>query len=227
MASHASPAADFPAIEYDLNIHDGEVMTVFRLRDSGIRLVGDRIEWAIDRRPQQKALAGIKMIRLTTAVETPRGPMGATSCQILFRGGWAVTVFGGNSLSTDATDRRARRSSDLRPDRPHGPAVPVGMVPGPELRCSRAAHSRRCHSPRIIRTRRSGSLPPVSPAGARAPRTRRETQMLRHLQDQAHGTGARSSVSPGGAAAAAVAACPSGTAVWGPEWNPFGKQTVL
>lgn len=41
------PDADFPAVEYDLTIHDGEVLTVFRARDSGIRLVGDGIEWRI------------------------------------------------------------------------------------------------------------------------------------------------------------------------------------
>jgi hypothetical protein len=46
------------------------------------------------------------MIRLTTEVETRQGPMGATSCQMRFRGGRAVTVFGGNSLSSDAADRR-------------------------------------------------------------------------------------------------------------------------
>jgi hypothetical protein len=34
--------------------------------------------------------------------------MGATSCQIRFRRGSAVTVFGGNSLNPDTADRRAR-----------------------------------------------------------------------------------------------------------------------
>ena len=108
MASDAPPAAAFPAIEYDLKIHDGEVMTVCRLRDSGIRLAGDGIEWRIDGRPQRAALADIRIIRLTTEVEARRGPIGATSCQIRFRGGRAVTVFGGNSLSPDSADRRAR-----------------------------------------------------------------------------------------------------------------------
>ena len=82
VASDAPPAAAFPAIEYDLKIHDGEVMTVFRLRDSGIRLAGDGIEWRIDGRPQRAALADINIIRLTTEVETRRGPIGAISCQI-------------------------------------------------------------------------------------------------------------------------------------------------
>jgi hypothetical protein len=108
VASDTPPAADFPAIEYDLNIHDGEVMPPLRLRDSGIRLAGDGIEWRIDGRPQRAALADVKLIRLTTGGETRRGPMGTTSCQIRFRGGWAVTVFGGSSLSSDAADRRAR-----------------------------------------------------------------------------------------------------------------------
>jgi hypothetical protein len=108
VASAAPPAAALPETEYDLNIHDGEVTTVFRVRDSGIRLTGDRIEWRIDGQPQNAVLADIQAIRLTTEVETARGPIGATSCQIRFRGGGAVTVLGGNSLSSDAAARRAR-----------------------------------------------------------------------------------------------------------------------
>ena len=102
------PDADFPPVEYDLNIHDGEVTTVFRLRDSGIRLAGDGIDWRIGGDARRAALSDIRAIRLTTEVEGARGPMGATSCQIRFRWGNAVTVFGGNSLSPDAADRRAR-----------------------------------------------------------------------------------------------------------------------
>jgi hypothetical protein len=108
VTSDAPPAADFPAVDYDLNIHDGEVMTVFRLRDSGIRLTGDAIEWRIDGDPRRASLSDIQAIRLTTEVETSRGPIGATSCQMRFRGGRAVAVFGGNSLSPDAADRRVR-----------------------------------------------------------------------------------------------------------------------
>jgi hypothetical protein len=100
--------ADFSAVEYDLTIHDGEVLTVFRLRDSGIRLVGNGIEWRIGGDARRAALSDIRAIRLTTETETAQGPMGATTCQIRFRGGSAVTVFGGNSLSADAADRRAR-----------------------------------------------------------------------------------------------------------------------
>jgi hypothetical protein len=102
------PDTDFPPAEYDLNVHDGEAMTVFRLRDSGIRLVGDAIDWRIGGEARRAALSDIRAIRLTTEVETARGPAGATSCQIRFRWRGAVTVFGGNSLSTDAADRRAR-----------------------------------------------------------------------------------------------------------------------
>lgn len=47
MASSA-PDADFQAANYDLDIHDGEVTTVFRRRDKGIRLAGDGIDWRID-----------------------------------------------------------------------------------------------------------------------------------------------------------------------------------
>jgi hypothetical protein len=104
----SGPDADFPAVEYDLNIHDGEVLTVFRLRDSGIRLVGNEIEWRIGGVERRAALSDIRAIRLTSEVETSRRPMGATSCQIRFSGGSAVTVFGGNSLSPDAAERRAR-----------------------------------------------------------------------------------------------------------------------
>jgi len=121
VTSDAPPAAEFPAIEYDLKIHDGEVMTVFRLRDSGIRLAGDGIEWRIDGRPQRAALADIRIIRLTTEVEARRGPIGATSCQIRFRGGRAVTVFGSNSLSPDAADRRARYEAFIELHRRMGP----------------------------------------------------------------------------------------------------------
>ena len=103
-----SSVPDFPAAEYDLNIHDGEVTTAFRLRDSGIRLVGDGIDWRIGGDARRATLSDTRAIRLTTEVETARGPVGATSCQIRFRSGSAVTVYGGNSLSPDAADRRAR-----------------------------------------------------------------------------------------------------------------------
>ena len=84
MASDAPPAAAFPAIEYDLKIHDGEVMTVFRLRDSGIRLAGDGIEWRIDGRPQRAALADIRIIRLTTEVEARRGQLAPPHAKFAF-----------------------------------------------------------------------------------------------------------------------------------------------
>jgi hypothetical protein len=119
----SAPDAAFPAAQYDLNIHDGEVTTVFRLRDSGIRLAGDGIDWRIGGEARRAALSDIRAIRLTTEVETARGPVGVTSCQIRFRWGNAVTVFGGNSRSADAADRRARYESfvaelhrRLRPD---------------------------------------------------------------------------------------------------------------
>lgn len=102
------PDADLPAVDYDLNIHDGAVTTVFRLRDSGIRLVGGGIEWRIAGSAQRATLSDIRAIRLTTEVETARGPVGATACQIRFRDGGAVTVFGGNSYSPDAADRLRR-----------------------------------------------------------------------------------------------------------------------
>jgi len=104
----SAPDADFQAADYDLDIHDGEVTTVFRLRDKGIRLAGDGIDWRIDGQAQHAALSDIRAIRLTTEVETARGPVGVTSCQIRFAWGGAVTVFGGNSRSADAADRRAR-----------------------------------------------------------------------------------------------------------------------
>ena len=106
MASSVADA-DMSATEYDLRIHDGEVTGVFRLRDSGISLVGKEIEWRIDGVTRRAALSDIQAIRLTTAEETARGPLGTTTCQIRFRGGGAVTVFGGNSESPDAADRRA------------------------------------------------------------------------------------------------------------------------
>jgi hypothetical protein len=106
--SASMPDADFPAVDYDLTIHDGEVLTVFRLRDSGIRLVGDGTEWRIGSDARHAALSDIRAIRLTTEVETAQAPVGATTCQIRFRGGSAVTVFGGNSLSPDPADRRVR-----------------------------------------------------------------------------------------------------------------------
>jgi Domain of unknown function (DUF4115) len=95
-------------VDYDLNIHDGEVTTVLRLRDTGIRLDGDRLCWCIGGDARDAALTDIEAIRLTTEAETARGPMGATSCQIRFFGGRAVTVFGGNSLSRDPVERRRR-----------------------------------------------------------------------------------------------------------------------
>ena len=106
MASSVADA-DMSATEYDLRIHDGEVTSLFRLRDSGISLVGKEIEWRIDGVTRRAALSDIQAIRLTTAEETARGPLGTTTCQIRFRGGGAVTVFGGNSESPDAADRRA------------------------------------------------------------------------------------------------------------------------
>jgi hypothetical protein len=101
------PDAD-SAVEYDLNIHDGEVTTVFRLRDSGLRLVGNAIEWRIAGDARRATLSDIRAIRLTTQTETMRGPVGSTSCQMRFRDGSAVTIFGGNSSSPDAEDRRTR-----------------------------------------------------------------------------------------------------------------------
>lgn len=101
-------AKDPPATDYDLNTHEGEVATVFRLRDHGVRLAGDRLGWSVDGRNMEAPLGEIAAIRLTTEVETSRGPIGATSCQIRFRGGRAVTVFGGNSLSPDPAARLAR-----------------------------------------------------------------------------------------------------------------------
>jgi hypothetical protein len=100
--------ATAPAVDYDLNTHAGEVTTAFRLRDTGIRLDGDRLRWSIDGVARDAALADIEAIRLTSEVETMRGPIGATSCQIRFLDGRAVTVFGGNSLSPDPAARRAR-----------------------------------------------------------------------------------------------------------------------
>ncbi|MFO1080556.1 MAG: DUF4115 domain-containing protein [Reyranellaceae bacterium] len=107
MASSAANA-DFPSADYHLKIHDGERMTTFRLRDGSIRLAGDGIDWSIDGRVQRGALSDIRTIRLTTQVETARGPVGISSCQIRFRSGGAVMVFGGNAQSADAADRNAR-----------------------------------------------------------------------------------------------------------------------
>ncbi|MFO1157740.1 MAG: DUF4115 domain-containing protein [Reyranellaceae bacterium] len=100
--------ADSPAADYDLDIHDGEVTTVFRLRDSGIRLVGDGIEWRIDGEARRARLSDILRIRLTSKTETARRAMGVTSCQIGLRRGGAVTVFGGDASSPDAADRLSR-----------------------------------------------------------------------------------------------------------------------
>ena len=108
MASDAPPAEATPATHYDLNIHDGEVATVLGFRDHGIELAGDRIGWSIDGQRQEASLADIAVIRLTTEIETLQGPMGSTTCQIRFQSDQAVTVFGGNSRSPDAADRRAR-----------------------------------------------------------------------------------------------------------------------
>ncbi len=102
------PNARFPAADYDLDIHDGAVTTVFRLRDRGIRLASDGIHWRIDKHAQHAAPSDIRAIRLTTEVEGAQGPVGVTSCQIRFGWGGAVTVFGGSSRSADAADRRAR-----------------------------------------------------------------------------------------------------------------------
>jgi hypothetical protein len=102
------PATGYPVADYDLNIHDGEASTVWRLTDSGVRLAGDRIAWSIGQQSHQALLADIVSIRLTTAIETARGPEGATSCQIRFASGDAVTVFGGNSFNADEAERIGR-----------------------------------------------------------------------------------------------------------------------
>jgi len=100
--------AENSAIDYDLNIHDGAVTAVFRLRDSGIRLVGNSIEWRIAGEARRAALSDIRAIRLTTRIGAKRSQVGVTSCQISFRRGDGVTIFGGNARSPDAEDRRAR-----------------------------------------------------------------------------------------------------------------------
>lgn len=100
--------AENPAIDYDLNIHHGAVTTVFRLPDSGIRLVGQSIEWRIAGEARRAALSDIRAIRLTTQGGAKWTQAGVTSCQISFRRGDGVTVFGGNGRSPDAEDRRAR-----------------------------------------------------------------------------------------------------------------------
>src|ERR1700722_186514 len=78
----APPRADAAEASYDLNVHDGEVSTVWRHTDSGVRLADDRIVWPAAGQTRSAALSDIAQIRLSTAVEGLNGPMGATSCQI-------------------------------------------------------------------------------------------------------------------------------------------------
>lgn len=108
MASLSPRTAGYPDADYDLNTHDGEVSTVWRHTDSGVRLSGNRIGWTAGGRTHEAPLADIASIRLTTAVDSLRGPMGATACRIRFSNGAGVTVFGGNSFNPDEPARAVR-----------------------------------------------------------------------------------------------------------------------
>src|SRR5262245_51850280 len=78
------------------------------MTDSGVRLAGHRISWTIGGYALEASLSDIVMIRLLTEVETSRGPMGTTACQLNFRDGKSVSIFGGNSYSPDQAARLAR-----------------------------------------------------------------------------------------------------------------------